>query len=106
MSRLNDTVPYDTIIRVLLKVIKNREEEIDRLNEELKDYRNPHRFLEMEKDIPQSEREKMKNNIYYKKLRAKVANMEKQQEKMKEDERRLIHRLAVATKIVDDFFTP
>lgn len=98
-TRLNDIVPYDTIIRVLLRKIELQEREIVLLRTELE---RPHLLFQ---DMPEEEEEKLKQNPYYRAARSNVMKMEKRMAKMREDEKVLINKLAIATKIIEDFFT-
>lgn len=96
---LNNSVPYDTIIRVLLKKIKIQEKEIENLRMELEE---PCALIE---GISENEAEKLKANPFYRVLMSDFRKVEKRLAKAKEDELRLINKLAVATKIVDDYFS-
>ena len=100
-KRLNDIVPYPTIIKVLLRKIKLQEEEIERLrNEQNEEYIN-----ELVKRLSDDEKKAMTNNPMYKRLKLEFNNLRKKYSKKKEDEEKLLNRLVVAEKVVNDYFS-
>lgn len=101
MSRLNDKVPYQTMIRVLLRKIKLQEEEIERLrNEQCDEYLDA--IIE---GLTKEEKKAMTSNPMYKRLKLEFNNLREKYSRMKDGEERLINRLAVATRTIDDWFT-
>lgn len=104
-EKLNDIVPYDAMIRVLLKKIKLQEGIIADLEDELTYYENPSRFADVLKMMTDEERSVLNSNPYYKVLRADVSKMEKEIRKLRKSEGELINKLAVANKIIKDYFT-
>lgn len=100
-TRLNDIVPYHTIVRVLLRKIKLQEEEIERLrNEQNEEYIN-----ELVKELSDDEKKAMTSNPMYKRLKLEFNNLRKKYSKKKEDEEKLLNRLVVAEKVVNDYFS-
>lgn len=101
MSRLNDKVPYQTMIRVLLRKIKLQEEEIERLrNEQCDEYLDA--IIE---GLTMDEKKAMTSNPMYKRLKLEFNNLRDKYSRMKDSEEMLINRLAVATRTIDDWFT-
>lgn len=98
-KRLNDIVPYPTIIKVLLRKIKLQEEEIERLRTEIE------RPCELIKGIPDREAKKLSSNPYYRAMRSDFHKVERKLAEMKKDEERLMTRMLVAEKIVADYFS-
>lgn len=100
-TRLNDIVPYPTIIKVLLRKIKLQEEEIVRLrNEQNEEYLNG-----LVQGLSGDEKKAMTNNPMYKRLKLEFNNLRKKYSKKKEDEEKLLNRLVVAEKVVNDYFS-
>ena len=100
-KRLNDIVPYPTIIKVLLRKIKLQEEEIERLRNE----QNDESINELVKGLSDDEKKAMTNNPMYKRLKLEFNNIRKKYSKKKEDEEKLLNRLVVAEKVVNDYFS-
>ena len=100
MSRMNDQVPYQTMIRVMLRKIKLQEEEIERLrNEQDEEYLNG-----LVKELTDEEKKSMTDNPMYKRLKLEFNNIRKKYNKIKENEDRLMNKLAVAIKTINDWF--
>ena len=75
---LNRFVSKDTIIRVLLRKIKIQEDIIADLEDELRYYESPKRFLSVLENISAEEIEELKRNPYFKQVNAKYAKKEKE----------------------------
>lgn len=103
-EKLNEIIPYESIIRVLLKKVKIQEGIIADLEDELTYYENPSRFLTVLEAMNDEEKSALKSNPYYKVLRADVAKMEKEISKLRKSEGELINKLAVANKVIKDYF--
>ena len=77
-DKLNEIIPYESIIRVLLKKVKIQEEIIADLEDELRYYEKPHRFLAVLQDMSDDEISELRKNPYYRKVKAMYANKEKE----------------------------
>lgn len=75
---LNKDVPSDTIIKVLLRKIKMQEANIKDLEDELRYYEKPHRFLRVLEHITEEEKRALRSNPYFMKVNAQYAQMEKE----------------------------
>ena len=78
MEKLNNVVPQDAIIRVLLRKIKIQEGVIADLEDELRYYENPKRFLTVLQEMSDDEIGELKRNPYYKRIKALYAKKEKE----------------------------
>lgn len=74
----NSNVPIDTINRVLLRKIKLQEGVIADLEDELRYYECPKRFLTVLEDMTDEEINELKRNPYYKQVKAMYAKKEKE----------------------------
>lgn len=82
---LNNSVPYDTIIRVLLKKIKIQEGLISDLEDEIHYFRTPHRFLSVLADMTKYEKMALERNPYFQKVNAQYAMLDRKYKELKRE---------------------
>lgn len=82
---LNRAVPYDTIIRILLRKIKLQEGIIDDLEDELKYYQHPHRFLSVLEHMTDDEKKALDRNPYYQKVKTQYMLLDDKYKRLKNE---------------------
>lgn len=89
MDGLENFVPKDTIIRVLLKKVKLQEGVIADLEDELGFYEHPKRFLTVLETMNDDEVRDLKRNPYFKQVNALYAKKEKEVKSLTKEVERL-----------------
>ncbi len=82
---LNKHVPYDTIVRVLLRKVKLQEEIIKDMEDEMKYFQTPHRFLSVLEHMTEDEKLALERNPYYQKVKAQYMLLDEKYKRLKDE---------------------